>query len=74
MPKPKYIKISREVNGQLIIGQCTDIALAAWEQRGWTVVDDGSSETALTSTVSDQSDEGQMELPLDDDENVGEDQ
>lgn len=74
MAKPKYVTITSVVEGEILVGKCTEEAVPAWRAGGWTVVDDGSSETALTSTVSDQSDEDQLELDLADFENEGEDQ
>ncbi len=41
MPKPKMVAIR---NGDLT-GVCTESALKAWKEHGWTAVDDGTSDT-----------------------------
>lgn len=41
MPKPKKVKIKKDG----VTGECLASAVTAWERNGWTVVDDGNSET-----------------------------
>jgi hypothetical protein len=38
----RYVKITKDGEE----GQCMPSAAKAWEKHGWTVVDDGSSESA----------------------------
>ena len=38
----RYVKIEKDG----VEGQCMPAAVKAWERNGWTVVDDGSSESA----------------------------
>lgn len=62
MSKKKYVKMQKrgEVEGMNVI-EVMPSAVKVWDRRGWTVVDDGSSETP------DQRD--QQQLSLLDDEN-----
>lgn len=48
MPNKKTVKIVHpdlELEGEIVVS-----AISAWERNGWTVVDDGDSETATEQT------------------------
>lgn len=46
----KYVKIEKDG----VEGQCMPAAVKVWEANGWTVVDDGSSESAPEEPAGDE--------------------
>jgi hypothetical protein len=46
----RYVQIEKDG----VEGQCMPAAVKAWEKHGWTVVDDGSSESAPEAPVGDE--------------------
>lgn len=76
MGKPKYVDIENEG----LRGQCLETALPAWQRNGWTVVDDGSSESGTEPVVSDVDTSGETDAKpvtaevVDADDNEGGDQ
>ena len=45
MPKQKTFKITKDVDGEELEGTILQESIPVYEDRGWTVVDDGDSET-----------------------------
>lgn len=64
MSRTPEVQIKKDVEGVTVYGSCRASALSAFQRHGWTLVDDGTSETDPEDTGADD-DEGTEDEYLD---------